>query len=135
MTATPPEILCDENVPGPVVRFLHARGHRLHLPQEFGLNGSPDAAILAFAATNGMVLITENRNDFRRLHSIWMILLEWGLRPAPHHGVLSAMKQEPGTLRWANALDGKLRSGSFLGEMHWWHNTYDTWHIEPLALR
>lgn len=66
----------DESVDPDVARALGARGIDVTTAQEAGLLEAPDAIHLAFAHTNGRVLVTHDA-DFLRLHA----------RGAQHAGV------------------------------------------------
>lgn len=60
----------NENFPLPAVQELRRLGHDVLTIQESGQAGQamPDEAVLAFAASEGRVLLTLNRRHFVRLH-------------------------------------------------------------------
>jgi hypothetical protein len=51
-----------------LVRLLKAAGHRVVVPVEVGLKEHPDAEHFAYAAAQGLVLLTKNPRDFLALH-------------------------------------------------------------------
>jgi len=61
----------NENFPLPVVEALRRLGHDVLTIQETGQAGRalPDEDVLAFARTEGRVLLTFNRRHFIRLHA------------------------------------------------------------------
>lgn len=61
-------LYADENVPWPVKVELRRYGHDVITAQEAGQSGYADPDILAFATSEGRVLITLNRRHFARLH-------------------------------------------------------------------
>ena len=65
-------IYANENVPLPVVRVLRDLGHDVLTTAESGNAGQaiPDKAVLAFACSEGRVLLTLNRRHFVRLHQV-----------------------------------------------------------------
>ena len=60
----------NENFPLPAVQALRRLGHDVLTIQESGQAGQamPDEAVLAFATSEGRVLLTLNRKHFVRLH-------------------------------------------------------------------
>lgn len=61
----------NENFPFPVVAELRRLGHDVLTVQEAGhaLQAIPDEEVLAFAKTEGRILVTLNRKHFVRLHA------------------------------------------------------------------
>lgn len=61
----------NENFPLPVVEALRLLGHDVLTIQETGQadRAMPDEAVLAFARSEGRVLLTFNRRHFIRLHT------------------------------------------------------------------
>ena len=51
-----------------LVQLLRAAGHRVVTPIEAGISGKADAEHLQFAASQGLVLLTKNPDDFAQLH-------------------------------------------------------------------
>lgn len=49
-------------------RLLASAGHDAVLPVDFGLGGATDADLFAYAQQHGLVVLTKNPADFRRLH-------------------------------------------------------------------
>jgi hypothetical protein len=60
-------LLIDEMYPPALAGALRSRGVEASTVAESGLAGHPDLDILAFAAAEGYVLLTENVADFARL--------------------------------------------------------------------
>jgi hypothetical protein len=60
----------DENVPAPLVDALRALGHDVLTAREDGRANQqvPDPDVLARATTLGRAVLTNNRNDFHKLH-------------------------------------------------------------------
>ena len=60
----------NENFPLPVVKALRALGHAVQTTRDAGKDGLavPDAEVLAHAAREGRILLTLNRQDFKKLH-------------------------------------------------------------------
>lgn len=60
----------DENFPLAVVRLLRLKGHEVLTAYEAGRAGQgiPDDAVLEFAASNGLAVLTINRRDYFKLH-------------------------------------------------------------------
>ena len=65
----------NENFPLQVVRRLRALSHDVLTSLEAGQANRriPDEEVLAFATSQGRVLLTQNRRDFRRLHNARII--------------------------------------------------------------
>jgi hypothetical protein len=51
-----------------LVQLLRAAGHRVVAPMEAGTSGKADEVHLQFAASQGLVLLTKNPDDFSQLH-------------------------------------------------------------------
>ncbi len=75
-------LYADEDFAYPVVEHLRQSGHDVLTTQEDGLDGTPDAGILARADALQRAVLTYNRRHFERLHK----------HGAPHHGILSATR-------------------------------------------
>ena len=60
----------NENFPLPVVKALRALGHDVQTTRDAGKDGLavPDEEVLAHAAREGRILLTLNREDFKKLH-------------------------------------------------------------------
>jgi uncharacterized protein with PIN domain len=60
----------NENFPLPVVRALRALGHDVQTTRDAGKDGLavPDEEVLVHAAREGRILLTLNRQDFKKLH-------------------------------------------------------------------
>lgn len=60
----------NENFPLPVVMALRTLGHDVQTTRDAGKDGLavPDEAVLAHATREGRILLTLNRQDFKKLH-------------------------------------------------------------------
>jgi len=60
----------NENFPLPVVQSLRALGHDVQTIRDAGKDGLavPDNEVLEHAAKEGRILLTLNRQDFKKLH-------------------------------------------------------------------
>lgn len=76
------KLYADEDFVLDVVVALGVLGHDVVTTQEEGLQGTPDAGILARANGLGRAVLTFNRRHFERLHR----------QGATHHGILSATR-------------------------------------------
>ena len=65
-------LYANEQYPLPVVEFLRTFGHDVLTVQEAGNAGVkiPDREVLAFATSNERAVLTLDRKDFKRLHSL-----------------------------------------------------------------
>lgn len=78
-------LLLDERYPPALAATLRARGINAFTASELGLAGRSDSALLAAAAADGYVLLTENVADFAQLAGEYLI-------SGPNHpGVLIAL--------------------------------------------
>ena len=77
----------NENFPHHVVRELRELGHDVLTSLDAGQANRriPDDEVLAFAATESRVLLTQNRRDFLRLHNFGKI---------PHFGIVLCTADE-----------------------------------------
>jgi predicted nuclease of predicted toxin-antitoxin system len=72
--------LLDNDVPDAVARVLMEAGHDVLLLRDVMPKRSPDPVVLEYAAANGLLLITCNRDDFiplmqARTHSGLIVLI------------------------------------------------------------
>ena len=72
--------LLDNDVPDVIARVLLEAGHEVLLLRDVLSKKSPDEAVLDYAATNGLILVTCNRDDFialanTRAHSGLIVLV------------------------------------------------------------
>jgi Domain of unknown function (DUF5615) len=51
-----------------LVQLLRAAGHRVVTPTDAGTSGKADEEHLQYAASQGLILITKNPDDFAQLH-------------------------------------------------------------------
>ena len=65
-------LYADEQFPYPVVELLRAFGHDVLTVQEAGKANQKiaDPEVLAFATSENRAVVTQNRKDFIRLHSL-----------------------------------------------------------------
>lgn len=94
-----------------VARQLRVRGHDVvAVVERDDLRGQDDSVIVAVAADEGRVVVTEDRSDYRRLASAGVVLVSpraWRRRNRLSVG------------RVVNALDALLRSGETIEGEHW----------------
>ena len=103
-----------------VARELRALGHDADATAERAdLRGQDDAVILAVAAREGRVVVTEDRRDFRRLARAEVS----GGRPHPALVLLSPRawrrRNRIAIGRLVRALDALLASGAMVEGEHW----------------
>ena len=55
----------------PLRERLLSAGHRVVVPADANLTGADDEEHLRYAATEGLILVTKNPNDFEALHEDW----------------------------------------------------------------
>jgi predicted nuclease of predicted toxin-antitoxin system len=79
----------DEDVSISVASLLRARGFLAVTTQEAGRLGQADTEQLAYAARQGMTLLTHNRVDFEALHRQY--LAEGRI----HQGIIVASRRHP----------------------------------------
>ncbi len=129
------DVYLDECIPANLARLLIARGLTVHRPAQTGAVSIPDSIHLATCATQGWVLITQNRRDFRRLRWLWTALHNWGVLSQPHAGILTSHEQVTGRVAdWALAIEVFLQQQTLQGEMYRWRPTSGQWDREPAAL-
>jgi predicted nuclease of predicted toxin-antitoxin system len=63
-------LYADEQFPRPVVELLRELGHDVLTVQESGNAGFTDPRVLKFATEKDLIVLTQNRRDFKRLHQI-----------------------------------------------------------------
>ena len=66
------QVYTDEHIMPDLVQILRQRGHAAQSAQEASLRGRSDEEHLAYATSNGMAILTFNRDDFERLDRKWM---------------------------------------------------------------
>ncbi|HET6229424.1 MAG TPA: DUF5615 family PIN-like protein [Longimicrobiaceae bacterium] len=81
-------ILVDECVTNKVAAMLREAGFTASHVTEIGRRGRSDPQQLAYAAQNGMALLTYNVADFQALHR------DWALRGRDHAGILLARDRQ-----------------------------------------
>ena len=99
----------NENFPLQVVQALRALGHDVLTAAEVGnANQSiPDEEVLAFATQNGRAVLTLNRRDFIRLHTLH-----------PGHSGIIVCTQDPDTEGQAVRIDTLIaQAESLLGSL------------------
>jgi predicted nuclease of predicted toxin-antitoxin system len=135
------QVYFDEDVPAPLADLLRRAGYTVRLPRDIGTLSEPDPVHLQTCASQGWVLVTRDRSDFRRLHWLWMTFHYWGIMSQPHSGILSISHFSPGRLElWATAILEKLQEQPSLpGSMYTWllpqpGQSFDPrWVREPVA--
>jgi len=79
----------NENIPLRLVDLLSKEKiYALHTI-EAGNQGATDEFQLEFATNNGLILVTHNRKDFRKLHKIWLNKGKF------HNGIIVMNHAEP----------------------------------------
>lgn len=112
------KLLLDEMLNPRVARQLRVRGHDvIAVVERDDLRGQDDSVILAVAAEEGRVVVTEDRSDYRRLASA-------GVGP-PYPSIVlvspRAWRRRNRLIvgRLVNALDALLRSDATIEGEHW----------------
>jgi hypothetical protein len=79
-------LYADENFPGPIVRAVRMHGHDVLTAHEDARANQkiPDADVLARATALGRAVLTNNRNDFHKLHAA-----------DPNHGGIITCTRDP----------------------------------------
>lgn len=124
------DLYFDHNVSERLLPELRISGHRVTTARDIGLETADDAYQLTSAAENGWVLVTNNRKDFRLLHTALQLWAErWGLQ-RQHAGIVilpGALPAIPGQL---TALVTLLDSGAeFHNRVHEWRE--GRWQLYP----
>jgi uncharacterized protein with PIN domain len=84
-----PALFLDEDVSVVVARLLHMHGFAAMTARDMGRLGSSDEEQLAFATSQGYVILTHNRKDYLSLHRAW-------LASGRHHaGIIAAFRHPP----------------------------------------
>jgi hypothetical protein len=98
-------LYANENFPRRVVETLRTLGHDVLTVQEAGNAGQgiSDEEVLAFAITNQRTIVTLNRRDFIRLHSL-----------NPHHAGSIICTQDDDTDRQAERIHHTIQSNETL---------------------
>lgn len=86
----------DENVSTELSDVLVSAGHDVLSTDDAGRKGNSDVRQLVFAAREGRIAITHNRDDFVLVHEAWIAYATaWGVaRPVKHPGI-SVLPQPP----------------------------------------
>ena len=98
-------LYANENFPFQVVEALRGLGHDVLTSLEAGKAGQAiqDAEVLTFAAQNNRVVLTLNRRDFIKLHSL-----------QPEHAGIIVCTQDPDTLGQAERIHQAIASNESL---------------------
>lgn len=116
--------LIDEHVSRRLAEPLERMGHRAYHVRELGLAGANDATILLTATERGLVVISENHQDFLNLHQAWQLWTHaWRVSPSPvHPGVLTIPQLPVARLSdTAAAVAQLIGSGRhYANELHQW---------------
>lgn len=101
--------LLDEDLSPRSAEYLRSLGHDAIHVREVGLKGSPDQAVIAFAQSEGRILLTRDRDfaDIRRY-------------PPGSHAGIARLKIPHPTARAINAVLGRLLNR--LGPADFTHN-------------
>jgi predicted nuclease of predicted toxin-antitoxin system len=75
-------LLLDEHISPAVAEQLRGRGHDVVAAAEVGLAGVVDPQVLSWAAAERRLVVTNNIQDFRPLHAMYLTT------GATHHGIL-----------------------------------------------
>lgn len=62
--------LDDDTVSSVLIQLLREAGHDVRLPIEIGVAGAHDALHLTKAAVDGRIVLTQNYDDFKKLHDL-----------------------------------------------------------------
>lgn len=113
-TAT--NLYLDECIDLGVGTLLLARGYSVSSAAAAGMLRATDDEQLRYAAGSGLVILTHNRRDFRRLHR------EWLQQGKAHAGILIMPFAEPlrSAVRTAMLLDWLLASGDPAARIATW---------------
>jgi len=127
--------LIDEHVTPRLREPLSQRGHSAFHVRALGLAGVRDASILLIAAGRGLILVTENHQDFLTLHEAWQAWTRaWRLSPAPvHSGILTIPQLPVARLdETAAAIAQLVGSGRpFANALHRWSISRG-WQLHPV---
>lgn len=64
----------DDTVNSNLVRAARKHGLKVIIPADCGMVGADDDVHLKYAADHSLVLLTDNRQDFSRIHNEWLII-------------------------------------------------------------
>lgn len=94
-------LLADENFPMPAVETLREFGHDVQTLLDLDQAGLavPDDEVLSLATSLGRIVLTLNRKDFIRLHSIY-----------PNHAGIIICKADSNFISLANRVDNCLEA-------------------------
>ncbi len=116
--------LVDEHVTPRLGERLARHGHAAHHVRALGFAGANDASILLVAAERGLILITENHQDFLTLHEAWQLWPRaWRVSPPPaHQGILTSPQLPVARLDETAAAIAHLASSvrAVRNELHRW---------------
>jgi predicted nuclease of predicted toxin-antitoxin system len=82
----------DEDVAKQTVQFLQNDGFQAVYARDLS-HMWPDYKHLVYAAENGYAILTANKNDFRMLHHLWILLEQKKYLTLSHLGILTAKTQ------------------------------------------
>ena len=80
--------------------MLRQRGHSATSAAEERRLGAPDPHQLLYAATRNWIILTHNRQDFRLLHTAWLLWSDAWHTPQHHSGILIVEQ-----MRWRAVAD------------------------------
>jgi predicted nuclease of predicted toxin-antitoxin system len=105
-----------------MIRELERRGHQCLSSRDAGMDRDPDPEQLAFATREGRVIVTANRNDFKRLH-------EELVRNGSHHAGIIIAGQYLDTrtrLRRLRTMFNLLTQEQFIDRLEFLSNWHET---------
>jgi len=117
----------DEDIPYEAGRLLVQQGHDAVHAYDLGHRNMPDTEHLLFASSEGRILLTFNREDFRVLHRTWTALTTWHLLLQHHAGILTSWGQIPAN-EWADRVNNFVgQDRSFDNQMWEWRRQQQRW--------
>ena len=101
--------------PPEVARYLNERGHNARTPADLGAHNLPDDVLIAIAADEHRVIVTENASDFAHVIECAVLLVRkaWWSPEALAPGLAAALSRwaaanpDPGP--WAHWLEADYR--------------------------
>ncbi|MHB1468234.1 MAG: DUF5615 family PIN-like protein [Solirubrobacteraceae bacterium] len=109
------KFLVDSMLPPEVAKRLCAAGHDANTPVELGAHNLPDETLIALAAAERRVIVTENASDFAAVTVCPVLLVRkaWWPSESLASGLADALErwaaasEQPGN--WAHWLPAELR--------------------------
>ncbi len=107
--------LVDSMLPPEAANRLNARGHDALTPTALGAHSLPDGTLILIASQQGLVIVTENANDFARANTCAVLLVRkaWWPQQTLARDLATAVdrwaRAYPTPGPWAHWLDAPLR--------------------------